>query len=94
MNLLDCALLVWLLKEGASNWSGLDLSAKDCHLFAEEGERGLFLLLLLNGYYVKSSLSDCFDPELEKDLTTAVPAFKSLYNSWRPSSSLANLSLA
>lgn len=94
MNLLDCALLVWLLKEGGCDWSQLDLSGQDCHTFAEESERGLFLLLLLNGYYVKSCLSDCFDPELEKDVITAVPAFKALYNSWRPRSSLANLSLA
>lgn len=94
MNLLDCSLLVWLLREGGCDWSDLDLSSKNCDIFTEEGERGLFLLLLLNGYYVKSCLSDCFDPELEKDVITAVPAFKVLYHSWRPSSSLANLSLA
>ena len=37
MNLLDCTLLVWLLREGGSDWSDLDLSAKDYHVFAEEG---------------------------------------------------------
>lgn len=94
MNLLDCSLLVWLLKEGGCDWSELALSSKDCDIFAEESERGLFLLLLLNGYYVKSSLSDCLDPELEKDVTTAVPTFKVLYHSWRPCASIANLSLA
>jgi len=62
LNLLECALLGWLLKRSNYLLGDLSASANNIGMFDEDQNKFLLLIVLLNGYHVKSFLSNNTSP--------------------------------
>ena len=62
LNLLECALLAWLLKRSSYLVGDLGGSGNSIAMFEEDENKCLLLIVLLNGYHVKSFLSNTTSP--------------------------------
>lgn len=94
LNLLECALLGWLLKHSSYSLHSLTSSANNISLFEEDQNKELLLLILLNAYYVKSYLNKEQPPQIDADVVCMIPQFAKVYKSWRPDTLLKDASLA